>query len=142
MSRGFLGAWVSALSVLCLFPSLFVGCGGDSSGRQAVSGSITLKGQPLDEGTINFAAKPPAEGFAGALIKDGKYNISAEQGLLPGVYEVRITAPEKGAEVLSDAPGEAGPPAKDRVPPQFNATTTLTFEVKTGGENEYNLDIP
>jgi hypothetical protein len=126
----------------CLFVAASLGCGGDSSGRQAVSGKITLKGQLLDEGTINFSARPPGEGFAGALIQKGEYSIPAEQGLLPGSYEVRISSPEKGSEQVAEAPGIPGPPAQDRVPAAYNAATTLSFDVKTGDDNHYNFDIP
>ena len=73
------------------------GCGADTGGKRPVSGTITLKGQLLNEGTINFAAKDSAGGFGGALIKDGKFAIPAQHGLTPGLYQVRISSPEKRA---------------------------------------------
>jgi len=122
---------------------LLAGCAPDTGGRLPVTGTISLKGQPIDQGTINFSAKPGTEGgFAGALIQDGKYSIPASQGLMPGIYQVRISAPVPGTAVAETAPGESGPPAQDRVPPRYNSQTTLEFEVKAGLKNEFSFDVP
>lgn len=131
------------IPLLLLFLLILGGCAPDVGGRLAVSGTIKLKGQPIDEGTINFSARPGAEGgFAGAPIRDGRYEIPAAQGLTPGVYQVRISAPEPGVPVTETAPGQSGPPVKDRVPPQYNANTTLEFEVKAGAKNQFDFDVP
>ena len=121
----------------------FIGCGGDSSGRQPVAGMITLKGQPLAEGTISFASKAMApEIFSGALIKEGRFTVPAHAGLLPGAYIVRISAPQGGAVAAEAAPGVSGPPAKELVPPEFNAASKLEFQVQPGGKNQFELNIP
>src|SRR5689334_14633291 len=60
------------------------GCDGPGDGlpRQAVSGSVTLKGQPLPQGTIQFLPATDKQPTAGAVeIKDGKYSLPKEQGL-------------------------------------------------------------
>jgi hypothetical protein len=129
--------------VLLLACGILAGCGGNAGGKLAVSGAVSIKGQPIDEGTINFSPKDNGPGsFAGALIKYGKYSIPAEQGLLPGAYAVRISAPEKQAAKVEEAPGQAGPVAKDRVPPQYNVNSKLEFEVKAGANNQFNFDVP
>jgi hypothetical protein len=120
---------------LCLF-----GCG-STDGRLPVSGTITLKGQPVTEGTINFQSK---EGgiMSGGVIKDGKYAVAAEQGLQPGKYIVRISVAKPGTVAAEPVPGESGPPAEELVPPEYNAQSTLEFEAKEGIKNEFNFDVP
>ncbi len=66
----------------------FTGCGG-TDGKLPVSGTITLKGEPLDDGIIEFSS---AETRTGANIIKGKYEVPAENGLKPGTYKVSITA--------------------------------------------------
>ena len=116
------------------------GCG-TSDGRLPVSGTITLKGQPVTEGTINFQSEDGAT-MSGGLIKDGKYEVPAVKGLPPGKYIVRISAAKPGSAVDEPVPGESGPPAEELVPPEFNSNSTLTFEAKEGTENQFNFDVP
>lgn len=119
-----------------------VGCGAETGGRRPVSGKITLKGQPIDEGTIQFMAKDGAGGFGGAPIKDGQYEIPAKHGLTPGAYEVRISAPEKRSLPQEESPGQAPPPAKDRVPSAYNVASKLEFQVPESGAGQFNFDVP
>jgi len=81
--------WIVSVCALAAFGP---GCGGsgDTLPRQAVTGMVTYDGQPLKEGRINFTpsdpnAKDPV--FGGAPIKDGKYTIDKEVGLVPGVLD-------------------------------------------------------
>ncbi|MCI0358386.1 MAG: hypothetical protein L0211_07885 [Planctomycetaceae bacterium] len=128
--------------VLWMLICALVGCGEETGGKLAVSGLIKLKGQPLDAGSIQFESKPPAPScFTGGEIKDGKYAIPPGQGLLPGTYTVRISAPENVA-APSEPGGEIAPPVKDRVPPEYNVNTTLTFEAKSGTSNTYDFEVP
>jgi hypothetical protein len=56
-----------------LFVVVVAGCG-NSEGRQPISGTITLKGVPLDNGLIEFFPQEGDTGTrGGAAIKDGKY---------------------------------------------------------------------
>src|SRR5687768_3847834 len=109
---------------------LFCGCAAKEPSQFPVSGTVTLKGQPLDQGTIQFDPTAPEQGtFSGVGIQAGKYSIPAENGLAPGTYRVRISSAEPGPVVEQAAPGESGPPAKDRIPTKYNVETTLQAEV-------------
>ncbi|HZT82907.1 MAG TPA: hypothetical protein VFA26_21935 [Gemmataceae bacterium] len=119
------------------------GCGGDPQGRQKISGIVTLKGRPLDQGTIEF--HPMAEGqatFAGATIKDGRYEIARQQGLAPGKYRVVISSGQAGTVAEEAAPGESGPPTKDRIPEDWNVNSQKTVEVKKDEPNVFDFHIP
>ena len=122
------------------------GCGGPGDGlpRQAVSGSVTLKGQPLPQGTIQFLPTTDKQPTAGAVeIKDGKYSLPQVQGLVPGSYKVMISsAKDSGAQQgPPDSPGKHGPPPKDLIAAQYNVQTKLTAEVKEGGSNTFDFSL-
>src|SRR5687767_4430562 len=88
---------IRSRSVCTTFAALFfavvIGCG-SSDGRRAVSGTVTFQGKPLDRGTIDFYRTGEPTVAAGTLISDGRYEIPAEKGLLPGKYLVKIESPE------------------------------------------------
>jgi hypothetical protein len=133
---GFLGA--------CAAAAALAGCAGNSGPRRcAVSGEVKWRGQPLDQGAITFLPDEPSLGSSGgALIKEGRYSIPAQNGLLPGRYKVLVTSADRKGVIDPDAlPGPAGPVPKDRVNPKYNAQTTLTAEVKAEGPNTFNYDV-
>jgi hypothetical protein len=131
-----------ALAVLATL-TFTLGCSKGGDGRQAVSGTIKLKGEPIEIGTINFTAKDITVGSSsGALISQGAYSIPAEQGLLPGVYIVRISAGKQTAAAVEAAPGEPGPLAEELVPAEYNANSQLEYVVKADGQNQFDFDIP
>src|SRR5687768_18486378 len=76
------------------------GCGDRAGGRQEISGTVTLKGQPVDEGVIEFhpldnTSTDQLVTKSGAMITDGKYLIRKDQGLVPGKYRVIISSGDK-----------------------------------------------
>jgi hypothetical protein len=87
--------------VLCAVP----GCG-DSSGRVAFSGNVTVSGLPVT-GEIRFS---PVEAgpMATTTIENGEYHFTSENGPLPGDYDVIIesvpAAAKKGATAESVVP--------------------------------------
>jgi len=114
---------------LCLF---LTGCG-----SPGVSGTVTLDGQPVDGGTI--ALFPTGGGGAGAPtgvpgeIKGGKYTLSAEN-LKPGEYRVEIYWYQKTGKQVENKndPGTKVDETKQVIPDEYNRSTTLKVEVKSG----------
>lgn len=131
-----------SFSLLALAFIFMCGCGSSSS-RYGVTGEINFKGKPLDQGSITF--QPESQeltSFAVAAITDGRYSVPADQGLMPGTYRVIISSGDPTQKVKEGAlPGESGPPAKERIPKEFNEFSKITFEVKAGS-NVFNKDIP
>jgi hypothetical protein len=130
--------WVLALGLS--------GCGGSSDNlpREAVSGSVSLGGQPLAKGTIQFG--PTSDKLATtatAGINDGKYSIPRAEGLVPGTYKVAISSFNEVAETKSvrGLPGKVAPPAKNVIPGEYNTGTTLTKEVKAGETNTFDFEL-
>jgi hypothetical protein len=131
-----------ALTACGLF--LLAGGCGDSSGRQAVSGTVYFKGQVLDQGRIHFAPVEPGPTESGATIENGRYQIPRDNGLVPGKYKVSIFSyDQKGAKVQSEEiPGDPGNTQfKERIPAKYNVKTTLTAEVTAGGSNTFDFKL-
>jgi hypothetical protein len=110
--------------------ALAAGCS-QGDGRQEVSGEVTFQSKRVDQGSVEFIPLGGGASHSGAPIVDGRYNIPANKGLLPGKYAVKISWPERHGK-LEELPGAPGPVPKDRLPPQYNIKTTLTREVKEG----------
>jgi hypothetical protein len=122
------------------------GCsGGDGLPRQEVSGQVTLDGQPLATGSIEFQPEALAGGPAvpgGALIDAGTYRISREQGLVPGTYKVMIFSHGESATPAAPAdPGAQGKPPPELIPRTYNVATTLKAEVTKDRANIFNFDL-
>lgn len=131
---------MKALAIVALI-SLF-GCG---SGKQRfpIEGEITLNGQAVKEGSIQFHPLAPSEGFLeGAIIQAGRYKIPAEKGLLAGKYQVLISSPDnKGKKSDSnEAPGSVYQ-ARELIPEIYNTKSTLTVEVLPKGQNNFDFHL-
>ena len=130
---------------------LTAGCGG--SGVAPVSGTVTLNGKPLAHATVVFQpdgdGKNPGPGSSGTTDENGRYSLRVmttnAAGALVGRHKVSITA------YAGDAEGESSAPTttttlirKALIPPEYNAQTTLTFEVPSGGSTsaDFNLKSP
>ena len=124
-----------------------IGCGSsDPLNRQAVSGTVTLDGQPLDQGTIELVPVGAEHGVvSGGLITNGSFQVPADKGLPPGNYTVRISSAEVSASTGPAQPAGADldntEPAKERVPAKYNVQSELTAEVKSGGPNTFTFDL-
>jgi hypothetical protein len=118
-------------SLMALVAALVPGCGpGDP--RLAVSGSVTFKGQPLDQGRIEFHPPQNNGTMSGAVIQNGRYEIPRDKGLNPATYEVRIYSYDQKAGTAGAIPGEAGLGFKERIAKKYNSASTLKADVKRG----------
>ncbi|MEJ7636561.1 MAG: hypothetical protein WKF75_00865 [Singulisphaera sp.] len=131
-----------------LWPTVVIvalgGCdGGDGLPRQAIAGTVTLDGKPLDYGSILFTTLGDGSTMSGgSLIADGRYAIARDQGLVPGSYRVAIYAPDVGSKSsTSELPTQLGKLPTDRIPPRYNMETTLTAQVEKGGANDFVFDL-
>jgi hypothetical protein len=112
---------------------LFVsGCGRSGPGLGAVSGKVTLDGQPLHGATVEFQ---PSEGRGSFGVTDaqGLYQLSfteAQQGAVLGKHTVRITSDNEDDDRKSDA----------RIPARYNRLSELTAEVQAGS-NECSFEL-
>ncbi len=88
--------FVATLSALLLLAIVFTtGCAPKEK-RCILSGSVTLSGEPLPSGILQFTANnpDPKKSVVGATadIVDGKYVLQEGYALLPGDYTVSVVA--------------------------------------------------
>ncbi len=130
------------LYLLLLLIPISLGCGGNG-GRMPISGVITLKGKPIAEGVIEFVS----DGMkSGTIISKGKYDIPADQGLVPGVYKVLITAGD-GRTPVDSPDGLPGPTganivSKETIPAEYNTKSKQEVTVKASATNKFDFSIP
>jgi hypothetical protein len=127
---------LNPLGILAL-ALLAAGCG-PKTDRLEISGQVNLDGAPLDDGLIRFTSGGDTPMAAGAVIQDGRYEIPAEKGLLPGEYVVVIHSPDNDAPKIHY---QGIPTAPDRIPSQYNAETTLKAQVAQGEANSFDFDL-
>src|SRR5262245_36635112 len=110
---------------------LVAGCGGAKSKRYAVTGTVKLKGQSINDGAIVLFEPLEKQDTAGnATVASGAFNIPQAAGLKPGKYLIRITAGDGKTPVNpvdpDSPPGPGGGPgstnimSKDLVPGDWN----------------------
>lgn len=119
------------------------GCGGPTGDRVPLAGEVTLDGQPLDRGSIEF--HPQGEGtITGGMVLDGKFEIPASQGVKPGKYFVRIFA--AGGAIENDPVEPPGPEAEtqvseERIPAKYNTETELTEDIGDQGTESLRFEV-
>jgi hypothetical protein len=121
------------LALLAL--ALCLGCARED--RVAISGKVTLDGQPVEAGSISFV---PIDGTqsptAGAEIVDGDYEVAAAQGPRAGAFRVEIRSQRKtGRKIPVGSPAPPGTMADETVeaiPKQYNKQSKLRADLKQG----------
>lgn len=123
-----------------------IGCGpNDPLGRRAVSGTVTLDGAPLADGTISFQPTEQGATSSGAMISQGKYAIARDKGLPKGKYRVVINAVKPGTGTTlpeGKMPGEeVGTPPVELIPPEWNTKSQNIVEVPPSGPAKFVHEI-
>lgn len=118
-----------ALLPACL-AMLLCGCG---TGRETVSGVVTLDGQPLASGKISLIPMDGTDGpRSGADIKNGEFEIEGKSGLLPGRYRVEIRAYRQSETNQAGPDEEPYYPPEQYLPAKYNDESEIIVEVKGG----------
>jgi hypothetical protein len=113
-----------------------LGCtGGNMPRRFDVTGTVTLNGQPLPEGSVRFQPTGTGGRPEGASIRDGRFSLQAVEGS----YHVVISVPRpvEPKRVLKDM----GPSFVEALPARYNTATTLTADVKPEGPNDFLFEL-
>ena len=121
---------------VALLVAIAAGCSDSGPEIGSVTGLVTLDGKPLAGAQVEFQPDTGAPSY-GATNNAGEYDLiytPGKSGALVGKHTVRITTYR--------ATGEPGSQkvVLERVPPQFNAASTLVREVKAGS-NKFNFTI-
>jgi hypothetical protein len=120
------------------------GCGADDGlGRRAISGTVTVDGQPLGGGAILFEPATAGSGMqVGGIIRRGVFAIARDQGPAPGHYRVRIYASSGTQAPPAKGRSERTPrPMVERLPPVYNTRSELRAEVTARGANRFRFEL-
>ncbi|WP_165247196.1 carboxypeptidase-like regulatory domain-containing protein [Paludisphaera soli] len=130
------------------------GCGGgDGLPRQAISGKVTLDGQPLESALVTFT--PTGAGgdstSGAAQVSSGSFSIPKADGLIPGNYRVSVSVPKevpvkasRKKETDSVTGEEIAPPTTalgEALPERYNAQSELTADVAEAGPNDFTFAV-
>lgn len=148
-------------AVLALLAASVAGCGGgDGLERVAVSGSVTIGGEPVPNGVVRFKPAAGTEGpMANTMISDGQYNIPGDQGPIAGNYEVQvqpyedpnaaaapatttrpaIASDKLGAKISSDDADSQTTPAAPQAPKESKRTFNVTIPELSAFEQDFAL---
>ena len=135
---------ISAFGVLAF---VVAGCGlmgeGEDETHEAVSGTVTLDGKPLDGAMIVFDAVHPADPLemSAGQIEDGRFSIPKSRGPALGLHKVRISLIAAGQANPNAAPGEPSKVARETLPEKYNTETVLTAEIRADQPNELEFSL-
>lgn len=121
----------------CVFLLVFfTGCG---SGKQIVTGTVTLDGEPVTNGVITFVSSEGELVREGAIIKDGHFQTHVP----PGKYKVELSGRKvvgKRKEIGFSGAEEELEITEELFPEKFNTTSELSEEIKSGS-NTIKLEL-
>lgn len=119
------------LLAVLIWGSCCVGCGPHAV---SVSGTVTLDGEPLNEAVIMFVPLEAERQKTGADIKEGRYQIAASDGLMPGNYRVEVAdnPPLDGPRGANGRP--TGMQQRRPFPYRYAHDSLLTAEIDETGE--------
>lgn len=107
--------------------------------RVAVTGTVQFRGQPLAKGIIRFLPLESGLETGGAVIVEGRYLIPMSNGLVPGLYAIKITAPRLSS-AGNDGRAESAK-MTELIPFDYNQRTTLLRSVQRGRSNVMDFDL-
>ncbi|HBE68043.1 MAG TPA: hypothetical protein DDW52_07820 [Planctomycetaceae bacterium] len=129
----------SRLLAVCGLVVVFTGCDAGVQ-RHAVSGTLTIDGEPVDDVTIVFT--PVGEGLSGAAeVFEGEFACGEVGGPSKGMHNIRISPNEAEMEEVEEDLGELKAPRKPKVPLKYQRLGGLQVEI-TGEEGQVlNLQL-
>ena len=114
------------------------GCGMDN--RASVSGNVTLDGEPIESGVINFFPTGDNSGpTAGGVITNGSYEIKSARGVAIGSNQVVINSKQKTGRKIQSL-DRVDEEQAEAIPPKYNDESILTHEIKPG-DNEVDFAL-
>lgn len=136
------------LKIVALLTISVVGCSGESRPpTYPVSGTVTLKGKPVEKATLTFVPMEKGEPASAITDANGKYSLTtyiAGDGARPGAYRIKVAkynieAPdptdsarfmtfEEEQKIYNDPSLRPSPPQINLLPKKYENETTSGLE--------------
>jgi hypothetical protein len=120
-----------------------IGCNDSNpQGRISVTGTVSLNGQPLVQGNVEFVSQPNASPsiITGCDIKDGQFVLPAAHGLIDGqTYTVRFRSIEEVSAGPTTGGGAGQPVVKNLIPPHWASESKETITAEKGKKLDFKL---
>lgn len=123
---------LSGLFCLLAVLVLVIGCGGEK--KYAVSGSVSYKGETVEDGTISFVPADTSLSPDGCAITHGQYSCKVR----PGKHTVKIAAVKELPPRKGEDPNIKN--YKDLIPKKYNTESTITIEVNGLTKKDFILE--
>jgi hypothetical protein len=133
------------LTILLL--PIIIGCGSNNpQGRVMVRGEVTFDGKPLEKGDILFSSVEGTTPMVatGSPIKNGKFSLSAEKGLIPDqTYSVQFRSVEEIPDTRKETNDPLGGDIKTRniLPPKYGVKSKETVTATKKSPNVFQFDL-
>jgi hypothetical protein len=126
-----------SLAVLAaVLAGIVVGCGGPTKAH--VRGTVTLDGQPLADGSIEFFPVGASGQSAGTAIKNGAYELDASVGEMKvSIHGIEVVGKQKTYDTADSPTTDI---VRNPVPSRYNTQSELK-KTLTAGPNEINFDL-
>ena len=129
-------AWLTGVVLL------LAGCG-DGLSRAQVMGTVTLDGEPVQNGVISFTPIGSTRGpSTSTTIKDGHYDLGRHEGPIVGTNRVEALVYRKTGKKIRDVMAEEGfiDEVVQAAPAMYNSQSTLVSTVEPG-VNTLDFDL-
>jgi len=112
-------------------------------GRQGtIQGQVTVDGQPLEQGYINFRPLPEAQGpTLGIAIEKGSFSLVAKDQLPQGPYRVEITSQGRISQQARDSRGREIEVDGQILPARYNRQSELQVEFANRTSNRFDFTL-
>jgi hypothetical protein len=131
MTRFIHGALYQLLPVLLAIGCS--GCGEEKRGGATVSGTVTLDGAEIDDGTVSFVPATGEGAPAGGKIAKGKYSV---QGVATGKNRVHVDVKGGAKRTAREAMAERGKESTVRSPTAGAQGNDETIDVEPGSQTK------
>ena len=111
--------------------AVLVGCGDSGPQRVEVTGSVSWKGKPLDQGSLVLEPLDVKSGIAtGIEIRNGEFLIPADRGPTPGDYRIKILSYQPtGRQIKDEDAGGMTEEVQQVIPSRYNVESELTARI-------------
>ena len=124
----------SMFLVVVLTLAAFVGCGGGAKTKAiAVSGTVTVDGQPLADGVVYFKTVQTGV-FETFPVKDGEFKgeaLEGERRVEISSFRIKIVDPE----------GMKSEVKENLIPAKYNVDSTFKETVTRSGPNKFKFEL-